>query len=160
MVLRRVKPEEALRLGLLDGKDGVDGIPGEQGIQGPEGPTGRDGLDGKDGVSVVGQPGKDGADGKDGVSGKDAIGEDGEKGDTGEIGPQPMHEWRGEALRFEEAPGEWGKFVNLRGTPGPSGGGSGGGAILPQILKDIIDGTIVVGGTGEDQTSLIYFLGE
>ncbi len=154
MPLVKVTPERALQLGLLDGKPGKVG---EQGIQGPEGPPGRDGLDGIAGVSIEGQQGVPGKAGRDGEDGTDAVGTDGEKGDKGEIGDIPKHEWQGTGLRFEEAPGEWGKFVNLEGRPGPSGGGASGGAILPKILKDIANGTISLGTSDQ---SLAYFLGE
>ena len=45
----------------------------------------------------------------------------------GEIGPMPRHQWRGTRLRFEMAPGEWGKWVDLEGPPGAPGSGGGGG---------------------------------
>lgn len=133
MALRRVTPEEALRLGLLDGKPGIQG---EQGIQGPEGPPGRPGLDGMPGVSIRGERGERGQDGRDGVDGVDAVGTPGEKGEKGDIGPVPKHQWRGTSLRFEEAPDEWGKYVDLRGrdglnsrnTIGGGGSSSGGGS--------------------------------
>ncbi len=124
-----------------DGKDGLDGKDGKDGI----GRKGQDGLSitgpkGEKGVPGVGLPGKDGT---DGLPGLDATGKQGDKGDT------PDHQWRGTKLRFEEPEGEWGKFVDLQGQPGQSGGGAGGGAILSEGLKKY-----------SDPASLIYFLGE
>ncbi|WP_304736527.1 hypothetical protein [uncultured Desulfovibrio sp.] len=65
----------------------------------------------------------------DGVMGEDGIitgtrwndlpwffnGLQGEKGDTG---PMPRHDWKGTALRFENADGTWGDRVDLKGEPG------------------------------------------
>ena len=42
----------------------------------------------------------------------------GPEGPPGETGPMPRHQWRGTELRFESAPNEWGKFVDLKGSPG------------------------------------------
>ncbi len=132
-----------------DGKDGLPGIPGTDGIDGRDGQDGIDGKDGADGLQGIAVDGKDGRDGIDGV------GIEGVKGDTGD---KPDHEWRGTELRFEKPDGEFGRFVDLRGQEG-KGGGVTGGAILPQILKDIVDGTIPVGAAAGDD-SLSYFLGE
>lgn len=41
-------------------------------------------------------------------------------GADGEIGPMPKHEWQGTQLRFEQAPGVWGKWTDLQGPPGPA----------------------------------------
>ena len=134
MALSRLKPEEALKLGLLKGQPGERGIPGVQGPQGPQGIAGRDGLDGAPGVSITGLQGVRGVDGIDGISG--VNGTTGEKGDKGEIGDAPDHEWRGTSLRFQKGPEEWGKFVNLEGRPGPSGGsGAGGGSAIARIRQ-------------------------
>lgn len=137
-----------------DGRDGLDAEPapiaerGERGVRGDSGTPGADGLDGKDfdpdlmrlevqrSVGLIPIPrdglnGADGADGRDGLNGKDGTrgprgprGEAGRQGDSGLIGPMPAHEWDGTKLRFEDAPGEWGKFKDLRGPRGIGGGGS------------------------------------
>jgi len=96
----------------IDGKDGEIGPQGERGERGEKGEKGD-----------PGPQGEDGADGRDGVDGLD-----GRHGDDGEIGPMPKHEWKKTSLRFEEKPGVWGDFVDLkgeRGVPGVNGGGSG-----------------------------------
>lgn len=75
---------------------------------------------------------------KDGVSVRGDVGPKGEQGPRGPIGPIPKHEWNGTELRFEQAPGQWGKYVDLQGPAGKDGrthtsfsvvnegGGSGG----------------------------------
>lgn len=74
----------------------------------------------------VGLRGPPGDDGPQGIAGKrGAQGPTGPRGATGAIGPMPRHEWRNTELRFEMAPGEWGKFVDLRGPAGQPGGGGG-----------------------------------
>ena len=110
-----------------DGKDGTDGrngADGKDGARGPEGPAGKDGARGPEGPA-----GKDGARGPEGPAGP--TGPTGRDGEKGEIGPMPKHEWRGTELRFQSAPGKWGKRVDLRGPAGPSGrvvvAGGGGG---------------------------------
>ena len=134
-----------------DGRDGLDAEPApaaERGERGEAGLDGRDGLNGKDfdpdllrvevqrSVDLIPIPrdglnGADGTSGRDGLNGKDGTrgprgprGEAGRQGDSGLIGPMPAHEWEGTKLRFEEAPGEWGKFKDLRGPRGIGGGGS------------------------------------
>lgn len=57
-------------------------------------------------------------------------GERGPRGFEGPIGPMPSHEWRGTELRFEESPGVWGKWVDLKGPKGDQG--FGGGVIVQQ----------------------------
>ena len=124
---------------------------GERGARGEAGLAGRDGLNGKDfdpdllrievqrSVDLIPVPldglngthGTDGTSGVDGLNGKDGTrgprgpkGEPGAQGEPGLIGPMPAHEWDGTKLRFEDAPGEWGKFKDLRGPRGIGGGGS------------------------------------
>jgi hypothetical protein len=60
---------------------------------------------------------KNGEDGKPGPRGP--------KGDDGPPGPKPRHEWKETELRFEKPDGSWGKYVDLRGPPGPHVGGGG-----------------------------------
>lgn len=53
-------------------------------------------------------------------------GEDGDRGPRGfegAIGPMPRHEWKDTQLRFEEEPGVWGKWVDLKGDRGEAGFG-------------------------------------
>jgi hypothetical protein len=81
------------------------------------GPPGEPGLPGKDAAPALqGEPGK--------------RGPPGPKGSPGDIGPMPQHEWRGTELRFENAPGEWGEFVDLQGRSTQVVGG-GGIVVLP-----------------------------
>src|SRR6056297_2259809 len=42
----------------------------------------------------------------------------GPQGPQGPAGDQPMHEWSGTSLRFENPDGTWGMFTNLQGEPG------------------------------------------
>lgn len=58
---------------------------------------------------------------KDGARGQD--GERGPRGFDGPIGPMPRHEWKDTQLRFEEEPGVWGKWVDLKGNRGEPGFG-------------------------------------
>ena len=124
---------------------------GERGERGPAGNCGRDGINGVDGkdfdpdalraevqhaVGLIPIPrdglnGANGRHGVDGINGKDGTrgprgpkGDTGAQGETGPIGPMPAHEWKGTKLRFEDAPGEWGEFTDLRGPRGIGGGGS------------------------------------
>lgn len=118
----------------IDGRDGKDGEPGRAGKDADPAMV----------AALVAQAMADvprPRDGKDGLDADPALvraevaravgamalrsGERGPRGAAGEIGPMPRHEWRGTELRFEEAPGEWGPFVNLRGPRGQSGGGGG-----------------------------------
>lgn len=51
-------------------------------------------------------------------------------GKPGKAGRMPKHEWRGTFIRFETAPGEWGEWTNLQGSPAEGieyGGGPGTG---------------------------------
>lgn len=103
------------------------GPPGVDGINGQDGAPGRDGADGKDGA-----PGRDGADGKDGVHGRDGV--------DGKDGATPKHEWSGSKLRFEQADGSWGEWVDLRGPKGATGknGSSGGYSFSSGFNPDLL----------------------
>jgi hypothetical protein len=52
----------------------------------------------------------------------------------------PKHEWRGTQLRFQQTSGKWGKWTDLQGPAGKSGGGgvfvgnTGGAAWSPDTL--------------------------
>jgi hypothetical protein len=60
---------------------------------------------------------------------KGEPGPQGPKGDKGDKGDKPRHQWNGTLLRFEQADGSWGKFVDLQGPKGARGPrGTGGGS--------------------------------
>ena len=108
----------------------------EPGPPGKDGIPGKDGLDGKDGVGIRGLAGADGADGARGQDGPQGV--PGADGERGPVGPMPKHEWRGTQLRFQQTGGKWGKWTDLQGPAGKSGGGvfvgggsSGGGTVNP-----------------------------
>ena len=108
----------------------------EPGPPGKDGTPGKDGLDGKDGVGIRGLAGADGADGARGPDGPQGV--PGADGERGPVGPMPKHEWRGTQLRFQQTGGKWGKWADLQGPAGKSGGGvfvggsgSGGGTVNP-----------------------------
>ncbi len=86
----------------IQGLPGIQGRPGESGVHGPAGPQGDKGEKGPQG-----EVGPQGARGH--------SGEDGQAGQHGEQGPMPKHETRGDAIRFEIAPGQWGKWISLSG---------------------------------------------
>ncbi len=108
------------------GPAGVDGAAGPQGPQGelgPRGPAGDEGPQGQRGPQ--GEAGPAGAQGPQG-----AIGPRGEQGPAGPAGPEgpagaagaaPAHEWDETRLRFADADGRFGDFVELRGPQGPAG---------------------------------------
>ena len=101
----------------------------EPGPPGKDGAPGKDGVDGKDGVGIRGLAGADGADGARGPDGPQGV--PGADGERGPVGPMPKHEWRGTQLRFQQTSGKWGKWTDLQGPAGKSGGGvfvGGGGA--------------------------------
>jgi len=97
----------------------------EPGPAGKDGAPGKDGLDGKDGVGLRGLAGSDGRDGADGRDGRDGV--DGKDGERGPMGPMPKHEWQGTKLRFQQTDKRWGKWTDLQGPAGKSGGGVFGG---------------------------------
>jgi len=68
----------------------------------------------------AGPPGPSGPAGNNGVAGP--PGPSGERGERGPIGPMPKHEIKGLMFRFEQEPGQWGKWITV-----PTGGGGGGG---------------------------------
>ena len=119
------------------GAKGPQGTQGEQGIQGPAGADGKQGPAGEKGDTgpqgdpgPKGDPGIQGPEGPQGPQGEQgAKGDPGPKGDTGDTGPAgadgaqglpPEHEWQGTSLRFKQADGSWGQFINLRGPQGES----------------------------------------
>lgn len=103
---------------------GPIGPTGATGPAGPAGATGPAGADGRDGATgATGPAGPAGRDGATGATG--AAGPAGPTGPTGPMGPMPRHEWKGTQLRFQQAEGEWGKWVDLQGKPGRNGGGGG-----------------------------------
>ena len=93
----------------------------EPGPPGKDGIPGKDGLDGKDGVGIRGLAGADGADGARGQDGPQGV--PGADGERGPVGPMPKHEWKGTKLRFQQTDNRWGKWVDLQGPAGKSGGG-------------------------------------
>ena len=108
----------------------------EPGPPGKDGAPGKDGLDGKDGVGIRGLAGADGADGARGQDGPQGV--PGADGERGPVGTMPKHEWKGTKLRFQQTDNRWGKWTDLQGPAGKSGGGvfvggsgSGGGSINP-----------------------------
>jgi hypothetical protein len=70
---------------------------------------------------------------------KTPRGPPGPQGPQGDIGPMPKHEWRGTELRFEQASGKWGQWVDLQGPAGKVQvfhvGGGGGGAGSTQVAS-------------------------
>ena len=94
-----------------------------------------------------GQPGPKGDQGEPGPQGPQ-----GERGKPGEIGPMPRHEWQGTRLRFEQKPGEWGRFVDLRG---PRGFGGGGGWSSGTDLAALLPGS-----TSADPAALAVLQGD
>ncbi len=100
------------------GAEGLTGPKGDKGDTGSTGPKGEPGLTGPQGQSgEKGQPGAAGQDGTDGASGTD-----GQAGESGVQGSIPQHQWEGTKIRFEVSPGKFGKFVDLKGTGGQTGG--------------------------------------
>lgn len=73
---------------------------------------------------------------------KGDVGAKGAKGDKGDDGKAPAHEWKGTAIRFQHPSGIWGKWVDLKGDPGASGGvivgGGGGGGGLTKAQADLL----------------------
>lgn len=106
----------------LDGIQGKEGRRGARGLQGVPGTRGKDGKPGMRGergpIGGKGLIGERGAKGEQGIQGKD--GTQGPKGDKGDM---PNHRWLGSKLQFQTPSGKWGKLVDLKGPPGPRGGG-------------------------------------
>lgn len=119
-----------------DGYRGPRGFPGERGDVGPPGPQGAAGVDGRAGLAgLAGPQGHVGPQGKDGASVRGPQGLPGPQGPQGDLGPMPKHQWKDTSLRFEQKPGVWGRYVDLRGPQGVSrsiviGGGGGGSTII------------------------------
>lgn len=124
----------------------------EPGPPGKDGTPGKDGVDGKDGVGIRGLAGVDGRDGADGRDGRDGV--DGKDGERGPMGPIPKHEWRGTQLRFQQTSGKWGKWTDLQGSAGKSGGGvfvggsGSGGLFVSKSGGDTMEGPLIVENTG------------
>lgn len=121
----KIDPEVFRQLGAK----GMKGEPGKTGLRGPQGPKGDKGNPGPKGRD--GRDGQHGRDGNHGLPGLAGVrGPEGPKGDTG---PMPKHQLKGDELRFEKAPGEWGRWIRLSnnsrhgGGAGSSEGGGGGG---------------------------------
>jgi hypothetical protein len=89
--------------------------------------------------SLRGPRGEEGRPGQTVIGATGAPGKPGTRGLQGPIGPMPRHEWKGTELRFEMEPGEWGKFVDLKGPPGDGGK------------------TVVVGGPAAPLTVISWF---
>lgn len=132
-----------------DGATGPQGPQGDPGPQGPQGPQGIQGpapahewgdgttnpasslrFQNSDGtwgtfVNLLGPIGPEGPEGVQGPTGPQGPqgpqGPTGPKGDKGDTGPRPSHEWSGTSIRFQEADGTWGLFVDLQGPTGPTG---------------------------------------
>ncbi len=104
---------------------GPEGSPGPS-VKGEKGDPGPRGVPGPPGASVEGIRGHIGPKGEPGVQGP--VGErgigtqgiQGAPGMPGELGPVPHHQWQETKLRFEESPGVWGQYVDLRGDRGSS----------------------------------------
>lgn len=110
----RLKKFQAFRADKMRGTDGVPGPRGDAGMtgsQGAQGPKGDKGATGEKGDA--GPRGPQGTIGPQGTKGTNGV--DGVIGPQGEFGPMPKHESRGDAIRFEIAPGQWGRWINLAG---------------------------------------------
>jgi hypothetical protein len=134
----------------LDGRHGLDGANGRNGAPGPQGVKGADGL-----IGPAGAQGERGAVGERGVPGiPGPMGPQGPQGPQGDVGPVPRHEWRGTSLRFEQASGKWGQWVDLRGQDGATiTHGARGGGIGPQGPQGASGG-----GGGTSDGSVPYFV--
>lgn len=115
---------------IVVGPAGQQGIPGERGEKGDRGDGG-----------LVGRAGDPGSPGGKGPRGP--------QGPQGDIGPMPLHQWRHTSLRFELAPGEWGKYTDLQGPQGvskvvhiPGGGGGGSSTTSASIISTTSDGSV------------------
>jgi hypothetical protein len=94
------------------GDPGIQGPQGERGLPGAAGPTGPQGPQGLRGI----------------------------QGETGAKGNPPTHEWDNTELRFENADGSWGDFVDLKGEKGDPGIGINlkGSVATESDLTDIV----------------------
>lgn len=103
------------------GRAGTRGPTGEKGIQGPQGPQGQEGPEGPRGeTGAPGPQGEAGPQGPKGATGdagprgpQGEPGPQGPDGTPGETGPMPDHQYKDGRLRFEIAPGTWGKWFKL-----------------------------------------------
>jgi len=136
-----------------NGKDGLQGPQGPRGEPGERGPKGEVGPKGDRGPQgLTGPAGADGIDGKNGVDGV-----------VGPMGPMPKHEFKGNQLRFETAPGVWGKWYTLVAS---SGGGGGGAPQAEHVfgLEEYVEALIAIhgggGGTVSNYTKLIDTAGD
>ena len=93
----------------LKGKDGTAGPQGPVGVIGATGAKGERGDTGPQGDS--GPRGPQGPIGPQGMAGHNGV--DGVVGAQGEMGQMPKHETRGDAIRFEQMQGVWGKWIHL-----------------------------------------------
>lgn len=71
----------------------------------------------------------------------------GATGDKGADGQAPAHEWKGTAIRFKNPSGIWGKWVDLKGDAGASGGVVGGGSGSSGITEIIAGTNVTVDNT-------------
>lgn len=97
---------------------------------------GKNGSDGESPYEIAVRNGFDGSEPEWLASLQGAPGKKADPGPRGPIGPMPRHEWRGTELRFQMAPDQWGKFVDLKGDKGDKGDGGiaaiGGGTVIIQ----------------------------
>lgn len=112
-----------------EGHKGLTGDMGAAGAAGSQGATGAAGREGKQGTAgVTGTPGATGVDGQMGMTGP-----------QGERGPMPLHDTRGDAIRFEIATGVWGKWIKLSGMQMQSSNGmSLGGKITVEPVTEVV----------------------
>lgn len=118
------------------GPQGKEGRRGARGLQGIPGAKGKDGKPGERGER--GQVGEKGLTGERGAKGEQGIqGKEGTQGPKGDKGDMPNHRWIGTKLQFQTSSGKWGKLVELKGPPGPRGGGlSLLGTVVNQAASD------------------------
>lgn len=107
-------------------------VQGEAGPEGPQGERGPQGLPGECGPQ--------------GLTGPQGL-----QGERGDMGPMPRHQWKDASVRFEVAPGKWGKWVDLRGPRGYPGLSSGGGGVV--ISSNTLDLARVPAGDPLDHPS-------
>jgi len=114
-------------LASFKGEPGTDGIKGEKGEKGDKGDRGDQGIQGVQGAKGErGEKGDKGDRGESGAKGaKGDKGDAGAKGDTGDRGETPRHEVKDDKIRFFQAGGFWGEWIDLKGTTKIVGGGGG-----------------------------------